>query len=152
MVERYKLDKSFGPIASITGIILFVAGLVLVWFSLSAIVNILLGAFLGFTFSRTEIDFNRKKVRYSDVIFGLITTGKWIEIRPEMKIGILKSRKTWRTFSMGNRELETPLEDHRLVLFSGAGKKRIPLKKLSLSEDAKSELDEFCRRLNIQKL
>lgn len=152
MVERYKLDKSFGPIASITGIILFVAGLVLVWFSLSAIVNILLGAFLGFTFSRTEIDFDRKKVRYSDVIFGLITTGKWIEIRPEMKIGILKSRKTWRTFSMGNRELETPLEDHRLVLFTGAGKKRIPLKKLSLSEDAKSELDEFCRRLNIQKL
>lgn len=152
MVERYKLDKSFGPIASITGIILFVAGLVLVWFSLSAIVNILLGAFLGFTFSRTEIDFDRKKVRYSDVIFGLITTGNWIEISPEMKIGILKSRKTWRTFSMGNRELETPVEDHRLVLFTGAGKKRIPLKKVSSTEKAGIEQDEFCRRLNIQKL
>jgi hypothetical protein len=152
MVERYKLDKSFGPIASITGIILFVAGLVLVWFSLSAIVNVLLGAFLGFTFSRTEIDFDQKKVRYSDVIFGLITTGKWIEISPEMKIGILKSRKTWRTFSRGNRELESPMEDHRLVLFTSAGKNRIPLKKFASAEEAGKELAEWCRRLNIQKL
>lgn len=152
MVERYKLDKSFGPTASIAGIILFVAGLVLVWFSLSAIVNILLGAFLGFTFSRTDIDFDRKKVRHSDVIFGLITTGKWVEVMPEMKIGIVKSRRTWRTLSAGNRELETPVEDQQLILFTGSGKKRIPLKKVSSSEDARAVLDEFCRRLNIQKL
>jgi hypothetical protein len=152
MKATYKLDKTFGPVASVSGVILFLSGLILVWFSLSAIVINLLGAFLWFTFSRTEIDFDRKKVRHSDVIFGLIGTGKWMEIKPEMKIGIVKSRRTWKTFSAGNRELETPVEDQQLILFTGAGKKRIPLKKVISREAAKKEQDEFCRRLNIQKL
>lgn len=152
MKATYKLDKTFGPVGSVAGIVLFASGLVLVWFSLSALINILLGAFLGFTFSSTEIDFDQKKVRHSDVLFGLIKTGKWMDVKPDMKIGILKSRKTWRTYSRGNRELESPVEDHRLVLFTGAGKTRIPLKKFASAEEAGKELAEWCRRLNIQKL
>lgn len=152
MKTTNKLDKTFGPVGSVAGIVLFASGLILVWFSMSALLNILLGAFLGFTFSSTEIDLDEKKVRHSDVLFGMIKTGKWIAVRPEMKIGILKSRKTWRTFSMGNRELETPMEDHRLVLFTGAGKNRIPLKKFDSTEEARIEQDEWCRRLNIKKL
>jgi len=152
MSIRYKLGKTFGPVGSVAGIILFVSGLILVWFSLSAIIKIFLGSFLGFTFSSTEIDFEQKKVRHSDVLFGVIKTGKWVDIKPEMKIGILKSRKTWRTYSRGNRELETPVEDHRLVLFNGAGKIQIPLKKFDSTEEARIEQDEWCRRLNIKKL
>jgi len=152
MSIRYKLGKTFGPVGSVAGIILFVSGLILVWFSLSAIIKIFLGSFLGFTFSSTEIDFEQKKVRHSDVLFGVIKTGKWVDIKPEMKIGILKSRKTWRTYSRGNRELETPVEDHRLVLFNGAGKMQIPLKKFDSTEEARIEQDEWCRRLNIKKL
>lgn len=152
MIVNYKLDKSFGPIASITGVILFASGLILIWFSGVAIITILLGALIGFTYSGTEIDFDARKIRHSDVLFGVIKTGKWVKIKPEMKIGIVKSRKTWRTYSGGNRELETPVEDEQLVLFSGAGKKRIPLKKVISREEAQKEQDEFCRRLNIQKL
>ena len=152
MKTTNKLDKTFGPVASVAGIVLFASGLILVWFSLSALINILLGAFLGFTFSCTEIDFGQKKVKHFDVLFGVIKTGKWVDIKPEMKIGILKSRKTWRTFSRGNRELESPMEDHRLVLFTGAGKNRIPLKKFGSTEEARIEQDEWCRRLDIKKL
>lgn len=147
-----KLDKTFGPVGSLAGIILFATGIVLVWFSLSALINILLGAFLGFTFSNTEIDFDQKKIRHSDVLFGLIKTGKWMDVKPDMKIGILKSKRTWRTYSRGNRELDSPVEDYRLVLFTGAGKKRIPLKKFASAEEAGKELVEWCTRLNIQKL
>ncbi|MDP3914558.1 MAG: hypothetical protein Q8R96_12570 [Bacteroidota bacterium] len=145
MKTTFKLDKTFGPVASVAGIVLFASGLILFWFSLSALINILLGAFLGFTFSCTEIDFDEKKVRHSDVLFGIVKTGKWVDIKPEMKIGILKSRKTWRTFSRGNRELESPMEDHRLVLFAGARKNRIPLKKFDSTEEARIEQDEWCR-------
>ncbi|MDP2891439.1 MAG: hypothetical protein Q8P34_21035 [Bacteroidota bacterium] len=152
MITTCKLDKTFGPVGSVAGIILFASGVVLVWFSSSALINILLGAFLGFTFSSTEIDFDLKKVRHSDVLFGLIKTGKWMDVKPDMKIGILKSRKTWRTYSRGNRELESPVEDHRLVLFTKAGKMRIPLKKFASAEEAGNDLADWCRRLNIQKL
>ncbi len=152
MSIHYKLGKTFGPVGSVVGIVLFLSGLILVWFSLSALIKIFLGSFLGFTFSSTEIDFEQKKVRHSDVLFGMFKTGKWIDIKPEMKIGILKSRKTWRTFSAGNREHKTPVEDHRLVLFTGAGNNRIPLKKIGSTEEARIEQDEWCRRLNIKKL
>lgn len=53
------------------------------------------------------------------------------------------------TYSAGNRELESPVEDHRLVLFTGAGKMRIPLKKFASAEESGKELEEWCRRLNI---
>lgn len=152
MINSYKLDKSFGPTGSITGIILFVAGVILVWFSWSALMTILLGAFLGFTYSRTEIDFDRKKVRHSDVLFGVIKTGKWMNVRPEMKIGIIKSRKTWRTYSASNRQLDIPSEDYRLVLFKASGKKIMPIKKVAGLNAAKEDIETICRQLEINKL
>ena len=75
-----------------------------------------------------------------------------MDVKPDMKIGILKSRKTWRTYSRGNRELESSVEDHRLVLFTGAGKMRIPQKKFASAGEAGKELEEWCRQLNIKKL
>lgn len=152
MISSYKLDKSFGPTGSITGNILFVAGVILIWFSWSALMTILLGAFLGFTYSRTEIDFDRKKVRHSDVLFGVIKTGKWMNVRPEMKIGIIKSRKTWRTYSASNRQLDIPSEDYRLVLFTASGKKIMPVKKVAGLNAAKEDIETICRQLEINKL
>jgi hypothetical protein len=151
MIANYKLGKSFGPVASITGIILFVTGVIVVWFYGTAIILILLGALLGFTFSSNEIDFVNKKVRNSDVVFGFIKTGRWLAIKSDMKIGILHSKRTWRTFSSGNRELESPEEDYRLVLFTSAGKKRIPLKKCISADKAAKDLAEWCRLLKISK-
>lgn len=152
MIATYKLYKTFGPVGSIAGIILFAAGFILVWFSLSSIVLIILGAFMGFSYSSTEIDFEQKKARYSDNIFGIIRIGKWINIKPEMKIGILKSRKTWETYSAGNRKLESPVEDYRLELFKGSGIKIMLIKKVDSREEAIKDQEEICDKLQVSKL
>jgi hypothetical protein len=152
MTVTYKLYKTFGPVGSVAGIILFAAGFILVWFSLSAFVLIILGAFIGFSYSSTEIDFEQKKIRYSDVLFGIIRIGKWINVEPEMKIGILKSRKTWVTYSLGNRTLESPVEDYRLELFKSSGIKIMLIKKVGSSGAAGKDQEEICEKLQISKL
>lgn len=152
MITSYKLDKSFGPVGSFSGIIVFIAGLGALWFSGFALVLILIGAFVGFSYSSVEIDFAGKRVRFLNNLFGIIKTGQWSNVKSDMKIGILKSRKTWSTFSSGNRRLDIPSEDYRLVLFNAFGEKLMPLKKSDDLITARKEQDDICERLEISKM
>jgi hypothetical protein len=152
MITSYKLDKSFGPVGSFSGIIVFIAGLGALWFSGFALVLILIGAFVGFSYSSVEIDFAGKRVRFLNNLFGIIKTGQWSNVKSDMKIGILKSRKTWSTFSSGNRRLDIPSEDYRLVLFNAFGEKLMLVKKSDDLNTARKEQDDICERLEISKM
>jgi hypothetical protein len=83
-------------------------------------------------------------------LFGVIKLGQWMNIKPGMKIGIAKSRKIWKTYSVGNRELDVTNEDHRLVLYDSSGKKIMPVKKSDNINSAKMELETICRQLEIK--
>jgi hypothetical protein len=147
---KNKLDKSFGPVGSFAGIIVFLAGLGSLYFSWFSLILVLIGAFVGFTYSSTEIDFDRKRIRFLNNLFGVIKIGQWMNIKPGMKIGIIKSRKIWKTYSVGNRELDVTNEDYRLVLFESSGKKIMPVKKTDNMNSAKMELETICRQLEIK--
>lgn len=152
MNHKNKLDKSFGPVGSFAGIIVFLAGLGSMYFSWFSLILVLIGAFMGFTYSSTEIDFDRKRVRFLNNLFGIIKVGMWMNVKPEMKIGITKSRKIWKTYSRGNRELEIENEDYRLVLYNSSGRRIMPLLKTGDLITAKHELQEICNRLSVSKL
>ncbi len=147
-----KLDKSFGPVGSFSGIVVFVAGLATVYFSLFSLILVPIGAFVGFTYSSTEIDFAGKRVRFLNNLFGIIKTGDWINVKPNMKIGITKSRKTWKTYSGGNRELDITNEDYMLILYDFSGRKLMPIKKTKNMISAKTELEAICSQLEIKSV
>jgi hypothetical protein len=147
---KNKLDKSFGPVGSFAGIIVFLAGLGSLYYSWFSIILVLFGAFVGFTYSSTEIDFDRKRIRFVNNLFGVIKLGQWMSVKPGMKIGIIKSGKIWKTYSVGNRELDITNEDYRLVLYDSSGKKIIPVKKSDNMNSAKMELETICRQLEIK--
>ena len=150
MKANNKLDKSFGPVGSFAGIIVFLAGLGSLYFSWYSLILVLIGSFMGFTYSSTEIDFDRKRVRFLNNLFGVIKIGQWLSVKPGMKIGIIKSRKIWKTYSVGNRELDVTNEDYRLVLYDSSGKKIMPVKKADNMNSAKMELETICRQLEIK--
>ena len=152
MIATNKLDKSFGPVGSFSGIIVFVVGLATVYFSLLALILVLTGAFVGFTYSSAEIDFAGKRVRFLTNLFGIIKTGYWMNVKPDMKIGIAKCRKTWRSYSGGNRELGITNEDYRLILCNSSGRKLMPIKKTENMVSAKSELEAICSQLEIKSI
>jgi len=67
-----------------------------------------------------------------------------------MKIGIAKSKKIWKSYSVGNRELDITNEDYRLVLYNSSGKKIMPIKKVDNLNSAKMELETICRQLELK--
>jgi len=83
------------------------------WFGL---ILVLLGAFAGFSSTRVLIDFDKRRIKFPNNLFGIIRIEKWIEAEPEMKPGIRESNVTWRAFSRSNRSIDIENNDFRLVL------------------------------------
>ena len=152
MIINNKLDKSFGPVGSFSGIVVFVAGLGSCYYSFYSLILILIGAFVGFSYSNTLIDIDRKRIRFSNNYFGVIKTGQWMNISLDMKIGIKKSKRVWRSYSGGNRTLDLTNEDFRLVLYNSQGKLLIPIYKTAGLNSAKYKLEEICKQLKLSQI
>lgn len=150
MIVNNPLDKSFGPVGTTAGIFLFIAGLILVFFSFSGFLALVFGAFVGFTHTCTLIDYDRKRIKFSNNLFGFIRTGQWISIVSDMKIGIEKSNRSWRAYSRGNETLDMSVKDYRLIIFDLTGKKIMPIKKTQTLDDAKIELELFAKQFGVE--
>ena len=105
----------------------------------------MIGAFVGFTSTSTLIDFDKKRIRFSNNIFGIISIGRWIAIQADMKIGIKKSNKVWRAYSRSNRTLDIVSNDYILILYDSKGKEIMPLYKSDNLDTAKLNLDKFSK-------
>jgi hypothetical protein len=149
MMTKNKLEKSFGPVGTSAGIFLFIAGLIMIYFSLTGLILIVIGAFVGFTSSSTLIDFDKKRLKFSNNLFGLIPIGHWISVDQDMKIGLKKSNKLWRAYSRSNRPLDIVNNDFIIMLFDKNGREIMPIKKLLNIDSAKLNLDELSKRLGL---
>ena len=149
MTTNNKLDKVFGPVGTLAGIFVFVAGLIITYFSLTGLFLVFIGAFFGFSSTSTLIDFDKKRLKFSNNIFGIIQIGEWIYIQTDMKIGIKKSNKIWRAYSQSNRTLDLEINDYRLILYDFQGKEIMPIQKLNNWASAKLNLDKLSNQLEI---
>ena len=138
------------PVGAFAGLIIFIAGIALTYFYLSSIFLILIGGFAGFTSTSAIIDYDKKRVKFSNNIFGIIPGGKWLQVVPAMKIGIRESKQTYTTFSRGNRALETIKMDFRVVLYDSDDKEIMPLKKTHSLDSAIAERDAMGNQLGLR--
>ncbi len=152
MLIKNKINSSFGRFESFAAMLVFIFGFAVVWFSFKAIVLILGGAFFGFTYFCTTIDIEKRRVRSGDVLFGIFTTGQWINIKPEMTIGIIKWEKVSRILSWSNRSLLIPENEFLVVLFNSNGKKLLTLNKKKSLELANDELYHLSDLLNLRTI
>ncbi len=149
MIKRNKLDKTFGPIGKSAGIVLFVSGLIMTYSSLVGLILVLPGAFIGFSSTMTFVDFDKKRVKFSNNIFGIIPIGKWMTIQSDMKIGIKKSNNAWRGYSKSNRTVDITDIDYRLILYDSNDKEIMPIQKSKTLDSAKLNLDKISKELGI---
>lgn len=150
MKETYTYSRSFGPTASFSGMIIFAAGLISVYFNLTGLVLILLGAFVGFTYSGTTIDFQDRKVRFFNNLFGIIRVGKWINITNTMKIGMKRSNKNYRTYSLSNRKLDINMKELEIILLDAGGNPLMKLKEIKNKEKCQEEMEDLSSRLGLE--
>ena len=145
-----KLDKTFGPVGSTAGIVLFIAGLALAYCYLSGLLLIIIGAFFGFSSTSAVIDPANRRVRFSNNLFGILPTGKWIAIEPSMSVGIIEYNQVYSAFSQGNRPLDVPRNDYRVVLLDPAKKEIMHLKRSVSIDSAKEDCKEMAEILGLR--
>jgi len=149
VITNNKLDKSFGPVGTTAGIVIYAVGIITIFSSLYGLILAVLGAFVGFTSTSTFIDFEKKRIKFSNNIFGIIQTGKWIPVEPTMKIGVQESNVTWSAFSQGNRNLNIEQKDFRILLYDSENREILTLMKTGSMESAKVEMEILCNKLEI---
>ena len=149
MIENNKFEKSFGPVGSFAGMVLFVAGLILIYFHFTGLILLLIGAFVGFSSTGTLIDYEKKRVKFSNNLFGIIRIGQGLNIEPSMKIGLKESNLTWRTYSQGNLSNDIVNNDYRIILFDSGNKEIIQIKKVNSKELAKIEIVTIGNKLGL---
>jgi uncharacterized membrane protein YgaE (UPF0421/DUF939 family) len=139
----FKLDRAFGPVGFFAGIVLVIVGIVVSIYSLPAITLIIIGAFTAFTESYTYLDPNAKRIRLSYNFFGIFKSGQWLELDPNMKIGIKKTKKFWKSYSRSNKEIKVPNVDFRLTLYNYHKREIMTVKKYDTYEDALNDLEKM---------
>ncbi|MEE4198613.1 MAG: hypothetical protein V2I54_13320 [Bacteroidales bacterium] len=153
MIIKNKLDHSFGPAGTSAGIVLFVAGTgITLFYSPFGIILLVIGAFVGFSHSCTWVDLTRRRVKFSNHLFGFVPTGKWLPLEDGMKLGIKRSNRSWRAYSRSNRALDTTENDYRMMLFDKNGKEIVPIKKYPTLKAAKADLEELSNELELKTM
>jgi hypothetical protein len=149
MILENKLDRTFGPFGSSTGFFLVIGGLIATYFSILGLLIIVIGAFAAFTSTSTFINTGKKKIKYSDNLFGIIHIGKWIDIKPDMKLGLKKSHRGFVGYIRGTQPVGIHQNDIRIVLLDSHNKQIMQVKKLSSRDSSKNELDNLSSLLEI---
>lgn len=149
MITNNKIEKAFGPVGTSAGVFMFIVGLFMTYSSISGLILVLLGAFVGFTSTTVFIDFDNKRVRLSNNLFGIIKTGQWRNIEPDMKLGLKKSDLAWRAFSRGNRALDIDSEGYLIILYNANGKEIMPVKRIVSLAAAKEEMKKLSEMLGL---
>jgi hypothetical protein len=152
MILKSKLDKSFGPSGTFAGYTIFIIGLITTYSNLGGLILVLVGAFMGFSSTSTLIDLDKKRIKFSNNLFGFIKTGKWIDIDPTMKIGIKESNVTWTTFSRSNRSIDTVKKDFRIVLCDSTETEIMEISKSKSLETVMVQLENLSRQLGLSAI
>lgn len=149
MITENKLDKSFGSTGTAAGVFLFIIGIITTYTSLFGLILVLLGAFMGFSSTSSLIDFDKRRIKFSNNLFGILKIGKWIQINSPMNLAIKDSAITWQTYSRGNRMLEIINKDFRIILLDSDNQEIMQIKKTNSLDLAKAELEILCNKLGL---
>jgi hypothetical protein len=152
MIIRNRLDKSFGPFGGSTGFFLFLGGLAATWFSPYGLILAALGAFTAFTTTSTFIDTDKKRVKFSNDLFGIFPAGKWIDIRPDMKLGLKRVHRGFQAYTRANQPVGIHTADIRIILYEADNDEIMQIKKFSNRESAFNGINELCSSLNISRI
>jgi hypothetical protein len=152
MKRTYYFGKSFGPVASFSGMIIFIAGLIATYHSYSGIILVIFGSFVGFTNSSTTIDPVNKRIRHSTNIFGVIKIGKWLRVDKNMRLAIKKDNKVYRTYSRSNRVLDIKSEARVIYLCDEHGNILIPVMKIKKDEYKPGNTGEISADLGLARI
>jgi hypothetical protein len=152
MLIENKLDsRSFGPFGSSTGLFMFLIGLIFSYFNLAGLILATIGAFIAFTSTGTIIDTETRRIKHADYLFGLFPIGKWVYIRPGMKLGLKEVKRGYVGYIRANQPMEIRSAELRIFLFDSSYKRIMPIKKIK-PDTAEAELGSLSLLLKLETI
>jgi hypothetical protein len=150
MIVKNKLDRTFGPFGTSMGFFMIILGIIATYFSLFGLLIAVIGAFICFTSSSTVVDIDKKRIRFSDNLFGIIPVGKWISIQPGMKLGLKKFHRGYLGYIRGIQKMTIHYTDIRIFLYDSENKQIAPIKKFDSYESSLEELNNLSSLLGLE--
>lgn len=147
--REYKLGKFAGPSANFSGYILIAAGLTTVYFSLTALFLIFLGATLAFSYNRLLIKPEKRLYCSQLLLIGFIPLGKWKSLKKAETLVLKHIKGIQSTSSLSNRISSTSLDDYRIFLTSTEYTSKVLFTIFKTEEKAKAELTELKEILSL---
>jgi hypothetical protein len=144
-MRNFNHGKFFGTSLIYTGYVLMIAGIVAIDISLTSLFLFIPGFFVSFTYNGTIIDTAKKRVKPYTALFGLIKTGKWIDLNHFTGFNILKVTGSSSLYSRGNVRLDMIESDIRLHLINNDGSRKVVINKFKVFEDAQKLKDELSK-------
>ncbi len=150
MIIKNKLERTFGPFGTSTGFFMLLGGIFATYYSFVGIFIAVVGAFVAFTSTSTLIDTDNNKIKHSNNLFGIIPVGKWIDIKPQMKLGLKKSHRGYLGSIRGTQPIGIHHNDIRIFLYDSDNKQIMPIKKFDSYESSKNELNNLSSLLSLE--
>ncbi len=149
MQQVNKLGNVFGPVGSVSGYFITLAGVALLLTTLKAIVVMILGLFVGFTSYHTYVDFDKNRFRSAIKLFGIIPVGRWQSFESTMQLSLKRTSTAWRTWSQGNRSFDVSEADYRLQLLNKQGMLVADLQRFSTLANANDAIAFYSEKLGL---
>jgi hypothetical protein len=148
---NHKLDKLFGPSFSYAGYVFMGAGIITLSYSYTAIVLIILGAFISLTYTGTFVDLTNRRIKPYTAWFGIIKSGTWIKIDSSSSFRIIKSDRRYTTYSRTNMRNDLHIRDLRLIVTKKGSKSKFTINKYLKYDDATKEMEELKSQLLVDE-
>ncbi|MGF7140426.1 hypothetical protein [Roseimarinus sediminis] len=145
------IDYSFGPAGRNAGILIFVAGLAVIYFSYLGIALTLVGATMAFTRTTTIIDTREKRIRFDEKLMGIFGFGKWIDLLPAMYLKIEAETRGFSINSQSNKTFNLKEKSYKIILLNQEGEKVMPVKKCRNKQDAENDLTVLATQMGLDE-
>lgn len=140
---------SFGPTGRKAGILIFVAGLAVIYLSYLGIALTLVGAVMAFTKTTTIIDTREKRIRFDEKLMGIFGFGKWIDLVPDMYLKVEEEINGFSINSRSNKTFNLKEKNHLIFLYRQQGQKIMPVKRFSGRTEADQELSALAETMGL---
>jgi hypothetical protein len=142
-VRNYNHGRFFGPSSSFAGYVLIAAGIIALSNSFLSIVLIIPGIFTAFTYTGTLLDTDNKRLKPYNSLFGIIRTGKWIDVKEFTRFNIIRATRKYTSYSRANVSFDMNISDIRLLLINKDGTRKVVINRYNKFENAQVEKDRL---------
>jgi hypothetical protein len=139
----YNHGKFFTPVQINIGYIFIACGIFFAFYKLTALLFVIPGAFMAFTYTGAVLDTMNKTVKSYTTHFGLITTGKWITINGFNRFIIQRATRKYTSYSRGSVSFDMNISDIKLLLASPKGSNKLLIARYGSFEEAQKEKEDL---------